>query len=125
MLVCLTEFSSSASVFKLCLLLILFIALLYGAHIFTKWFARSGMAGEKGKNIQLVETKQLAPGKTIVIAKIGSKYVSFLMLKDTATLLTELTEDELEPVMPEAAGNVSFIEVFKNMKDVHRKQTKK
>ena len=122
MLVCLTEFSSSASVFKLCLLLLLFIALLYGAHIFTKWYAKSGITGEKGRNIKVVETKQLAPGKSIVIAKIGSKYVSFVMMRDTATLLTELTEDELEPAMPETVGNVSFMEVFKNAKDMRKKK---
>ena len=122
MLVCLTEFSSSASVLKLFLLLILFIALLYGAHIFTKWYVKSGFTGEKGRNIQIVETKQVAPGKNIVIAKIGSKYVSFIMMKDTATLLTELTEEEIEPAMPEAVGNVSFMEVFKNVKDVRKKK---
>lgn len=122
MLVCLTEFSSSASVIKLCLLLVLFIALLYAAHIVTKWYAKSGLVGEKSRNIEIVESKQLAPGKNIVIAKIGSKYVSFIMMKDTATLLTELTEEELEPAMPEAVSNVSFMEVFRNVKDGRKKQ---
>lgn len=122
MLVCLTEFSSFASVFKLFLLLLLFIALLYGAHIFTKWYAKSGMTGEKGRNIEIVETKQLAPGKSIVIARLGSKYVSFIMMKDTATLLAELTEEEIEPALPEAVSNVSFMEVFKNVKDMRKKK---
>lgn len=42
MFLVLTEMSTFTSIIKLFLLLVLFFVLLYGAHLFTKWYAKSG-----------------------------------------------------------------------------------
>lgn len=109
--------STLASVFKLLLLLILFFALLVAAHFFTKWYAKSGYVRAKTANISVIESQQLAPGKNIIIAKIGGKYVSFILLKDNAVFLTELKEEELEFPNPNEGSNVSFSELLKKVKD--------
>lgn len=115
MLLMLSGISTLASAFKLLLLLFVFFALLYGAHLFTKVYAKSGYVNAKSMNISVVESQQLVPGKSIVIAKIGTKYVSFVLTKENATFLTELEEEELHfrEEMPQSA---SFLEVFRKAK---------
>lgn len=115
MFLILTEVSTLASVFKLLLLLIVFFALLYGAHLFTKWYAKSNFVNTKSSNISILESRQIAPGKSIVIAKVGGKYVSFVMFKENAVFLTELEEEELVFSKPELQ-NVSFMDVLKKVK---------
>ena len=118
MLLILSGVSTLASAFKLIVLLIVFFALLYGAHLFTKWYATSNYASAKSANVSLIESKQIAPGKNIVIARIGEKYVSFILFKDNAVFLTELQEEELSFYTPDEqqmGGGVSFRDVLKKI----------
>ena len=117
MLLILSGMSTLASAFKLVLLLIVFFALLFGAHLFTKWYAKSGFVNPKSSNIKVIEAQQLAPGKSIVIAKVGGKYVSFVLFKENATFLTELEEEDL--IFQDETStvqNMSFVDVFKKVK---------
>lgn len=126
MFLILSEISTFSSIIKLVLLLLVFFALLYGAHIFTKWYAKSGYINSKSSNIKIVETQQIAPGKNIVIAKVGEKYVSFLMMKENAILLTELSEDELdldtqiEKAQMPKAPNMTFSDMMKKVKNMKK-----
>ena len=58
MFLVLTEMSTFTSIIKLFLLLVLFFVLLYGAHLFTKWYAKSGYVNAKSSNIQIIETQR-------------------------------------------------------------------
>lgn len=116
MLLSLYGISTLASIFKLVLLLILFFGLLIGAHLFTKWYAKSGYINSKTANISIIESQQLSPGKNLMIAKVGNKYVSFILLKDNAVFLTELEEEDLK-IAPSEVQNVSFRDILKKVKD--------
>lgn len=116
MIVLLTGVSTAASFFKLILLLLVFFALLYGAHLFTKWYVKSGYVNGKANNISLVESQQITSGKSIVIARIGKKYVAFVLFKEHATFLCEIPEEELDFSKPEMK-EVSFKEVFGKIKN--------
>lgn len=120
MLLMLSEISTLSSVFKLVLLLIIFFILLYGAHLFTKWYAKSGIVNARSSNISVIESQQISPGKSIVIAKVGNKYVSFVLFKENAVFLTELTEEELV-FQSEEMKNVSFSEILKKAKGFNHK----
>ncbi len=108
MTVLLSGFSALSSIIQLILFLILFVALLFGAHFFTKWYAKSGIVHSKTSNIEILESQQITPGKNIIIAKIGTKYVSFVLLKENAEFLTELTKDDLVFAEDKVTEPVSF-----------------
>lgn len=110
------DMSTLASIFKLFVLLLFFIALLFGAHFFTKWFAKNSMNSRRNSNIQIVESKQITPGKSIVIARVGNKIVSFVLTKEQACLLTELQEDDLIIEEKTEVQNVTFKEVLQRLK---------
>lgn len=116
MLLILSQISTLASIFKLIFLLLIFIGLLFAASYFTKWYAKSTMAGGRSSNISIIESKQIAPGKSIVLARIGNKYISFVLTKEHASFLTEIDREELhieEKVTPQ---NVSFREVLQKIR---------
>lgn len=110
------DMSTLASIIKLFVLLLFFIALLFGAHFFTKWFAKNGLASGKNTNIQIIESRQIAPGKSIVIARVGKKIVSFVLAKEHASMLTELEEDDLMIEEKTETQNVTFKEVLQRFK---------
>ena len=114
-MVLLSEFSAFSDILRLILLLIIFVALLFGAHFFTKWYGKSGLIHARTKNIEILESQQLSPGKNIIIAKIGSKYVSFLAGKEHATVLTELSESELDLEKTEETAQVSFRDILQKV----------
>ncbi len=120
MLLILSEFSTLASAFKLILLLVVFFILLYAAHLFTKWYAKSNFVNAKSSNISIIESQQVSPGKSIVIAKVGEKYVSFLMMKENAVFLTELEKEEIT-FSPPKEQNISFSEALKKVANAKKK----
>ena len=120
MLLLTSGFSTLASIFKLVFLLIVFVALLFAASWFTRWYAGSAMVKQRNRNISVIEHYPFGQGKVIYIVKIGNKYVAIAVAKDTVTVLAELTEEELElhPIDPVNQGNFGdvFAELIKNKK---------
>lgn len=124
MIVLLSNMSTSASFFKMILLLILFIVILIAAYYCTKLLVKSGFAGRKTSNISVVESQQIAPGKSIVIAKIGKEYVSFVLLKDHATFLTKIPAEDLEIKDPQQMQMLSFKDVMSKVRGNRQDQKK-
>lgn len=87
-----TKYSTFAGIFKLIFLVIIFIVILVLSYLVTKWYANSGLVKNKTNNIEIKESFQLAPGKTISIVRIGEKYVALAQFKDNVVKLAELTE---------------------------------
>lgn len=119
-----------ASLFKLIVLLIVFILILVASYYATKWYAKSGFPGNKSQNIQMIESFPMGPGKQICIMKLGNKYAAVAVCKDRITFLAELEEEQLSLESPQAE-NANFKEIFGNMvkqqwkkEPFHKKQEK-
>lgn len=119
-----TKYSTFAGIFKLIFLVIIFIVILVLSYLVTKWYANSGLVKNKTNNIEIKETFQLAPGKTISIVRIGEKYVALAQFKDNVVKLTELTEEELILNREVEISDSSFKDVFSNIVKSRKKDTK-
>lgn len=119
-----TKYSTFAGIFKLIFLVIIFIVILVLSYLVTKWYANSGLVKNKTNNIEIKETFQLAPGKTISIVRIGEKYVALAQFKDNVVKLTELTEEELILNLEVEISDSSFKDVFSNIVKSRKKDTK-
>ncbi|MDO4166460.1 MAG: flagellar biosynthetic protein FliO [Eubacteriales bacterium] len=122
MLLLTSGFSTLASLFKLILLLIVFIGLLFAASWFTRWYANASMSKQNNHNIQVMESYAFGPGKTICIVKIGTKYVAVAVTKEKITVLTELTEEELDLQPQEFLKQGSFGDMFSELMKKTKKQ---
>ena len=119
-----TKYSTFAGIFKLIFLVIIFIVILVLSYLVTKWYANSGLVKNKTNNIEIIESFQLAPGKTISIVRIGEKYVALAQFKDNVVKLAELTEEELILNREVEISDSSFKDVFSNIVKSRKKDTK-
>ncbi len=100
------------------LIFIFVLALTYFATKLTAGLQKGRLAGS---NVEVLETFRIAPTKYIQVVKIGRKYYSYVVCKDTVTLLGEMTEDDIAALgqkEAEAAANINF----KDILDKFRKQ---
>lgn len=65
-------------------------------------------------NMELIEACRIAPGKYIQIVRVGKKYLALAICKDSVTLLSELSEDEIK--ITEKKEMVSFKELLEKAK---------
>ena len=119
-----TKYSTFAGIFKLIFLVIIFIVILVLSYLVTKWYANSSLVKHKTNNIEIKESFQLAPGKTISIVRIGEKYVALAQFKDNVVKLAELTEEELILNREVEISDSSFKDVFSNIVKSRKKDTK-
>lgn len=119
-----TKYSTFAGIFKLIFLVIIFIVILVLSYLVTKWYANSALVKNKTNNIEIKESFQLAPGKTISIVRIGEKYVALAQFKDNVVKLAELTEEELILNREVEISDSSFKDVFSNIVKSRKKDTK-
>lgn len=119
-----TKYSTFAGIFKLIFLVIIFIVILVLSYLVTKWYANSSLVKNKTNNIEIKESFQLAPGKTISIVRIGEKYVALAQFKDNVVKLAELTEEELILNREVEISDSSFKDVFSDIVKSRKKDTK-
>jgi flagellar protein FliO/FliZ len=111
--------SRADSVVQLFTTLLVFIFVLVLAYYVTKFTAGIQKGRLAGSNVEILETFKISQNKYIQVARIGSKYFSYVVCKDTVTLLGELTEDEVSEFNKAEANptvNVNFKEIFDKIK---------
>lgn len=86
-------------------ILIIFVFVLFITWGVTKWIAGYQKGRSANTNMEIIETFRLINGKYIQIIRVGQKYLAVAVCKDTVTMLTEISEDEL--CLPESGTTVS------------------
>ncbi len=110
------RFDSIGQLLTVILIFIFVLALTYVATKLTAGLQKGRLAGS---NVEILETFKIAPTKYIQVVRIGKKYFSYVVCKDTVTLLGEMTEDEIvtpEKEATESAVNMKFKEIFDKLK---------
>lgn len=99
--------------------LILFLLVLAVTYFVTKWMAGYQKSRISNANLEIVETIGLSNNKYVQIIRVGQKYLAVAICKDTVTMLTEVSEQELilsDGSVPKAMG-------FKDILDKVQRKT--
>ena len=113
------RFDSIGQLLTVTLIFIFVLALTYFATKLTAGLQKGRLAGS---NVEVLETFKIAPTKYIQVVRIGEKYFSYIVCKDTVTLLGELTKEDIaafHKTETETAVNMNF----KEISDKFRKQS--
>lgn len=107
------------SIGQLLTVILIFIFVLVLTYYATKITAGFQKGRVFGSNVEILDTFKIAPTKYIQIVRIGEKYFSYVVCKDTVTLLGELSRDDV--VIPEKSGgstanNISFKDILEKLK---------
>ena len=98
------------------LIFIFVLALTYFATKLTAGLQRGRLAGS---DVEVLETLKIAPTKYIQVVRIGKKYYSYVVCKDSVTLLGELTEEDVASSGREGtepAAGLKFREIFDKLR---------
>ena len=110
------RFDSIVQLFTLVLIFIFVLALAYVATKLTAGIQKSRFSGA---NVEIIETLKIAPTKYIQVVRIGGKYFSYVVCKDTVTLLGEMSKDDISELDKAETGptvNMNFKEIFDKFK---------
>ena len=107
------------SIVQLLTVLLIFIFVLVLTYYVTKFTAGLQNGKLSSAGVEILMTFKIAPNKYIQVVKIGGKYFSYAVCKDTVTLLGELTKDDISEIGKADTGtamNISFKDIFDKLK---------
>lgn len=96
--------------------ILIFILILVACYYTTKWISKSDIVNRSVKNISVLETYRIAPGKVIQVVKTGKKYIVIGVTKDHIEMLTELSEEEYEEEVSDTNQDFKFQDVLSLVK---------
>ena len=97
-------------------ILLLFLFVLVITYVVTRWVSGIQKVQMTGKNMELVETMRISNSKYLQIIRTGGKYLVIAVCKDTVTMLTELSADEVSLDCGNEGNGLSFREILDKMK---------
>ena len=97
-------------------ILILFLFVLVITYVVTRWVSGIQKMQMTGKNMELVETMRISNSKYLQIVRTGEKYLVVAVCKDTVTMLTELSADEISLSSETEENSLSFREILDKIK---------
>ncbi len=106
------------SIVQLFTVLLIFVFVLALAYITTKFTAGLQKGRYQSANVEIIETFKIAPTKYIQVVRIGEKYFSYVVCKETVTLLGELAKDDITEFAKnsENTAMVSFKDIFEKLR---------
>lgn len=107
------------SIVQLLTVLLIFIFVLALTYLTTRLTAGVQKGRMFSSGVEIMETFKIAPNKYIQVVRIGGKYFSYVVCKDTITLLGELTKDDISEFNKAETGTaagISFKDIFEKLK---------
>lgn len=106
------------SIVQLFTVILIFIFVLALTYFTTKFTAKLQMGRYQNANVEIIETYKIAPTKYIQVVRIGEKYFSYVVCKETVTLLGELAKDDItnSEQNEQNTAVLSFKDIFEKLK---------
>lgn len=100
---------------QLVTVLAVFVVVLAIAAAVTKYIARYQRNQVSGRNIEVVETAQIAAGKYIQLVRLGDTYAAIAVCKDTVTMLCQVPEEQIARRGQPGESGIRFRELMDSM----------
>lgn len=110
---------SAAQFFTVLLVFIFVLVLTYAT---TRWVGKFQKLQLNNRNFEVIETCKLTSNKYLQIVRVGKKYLVIAIGKDTVTMFTELTEDEVKLAPDGTVPQDSFQKLLDKAKErIHKR----
>ena len=106
------------SIIKMIGLIILCILIIAASYYTTKFVGKRQIQGGAKSNIKSIDVFRITPNKYLQIVEVGKRYFCIAVTKESVTLISELSEDDLK-VLPAEMKPKSFKEQMNEL--MHRK----
>ena len=95
--------------------LIIFLFVLLITYWVTKWTAGYQKSQTANTNMEIIETIRLSGNKYVQIIRVGRKYLAVAICRDTVTMLTEVSEQDLIFSDNNMSGTLKFKDILEKM----------
>lgn len=95
--------------------LVIFVFVLLITYWVTKWTAGYQKGQTTNANMEILETIRLSNNKLVQIIRVGRKYLAVAICKDTVTMLTEISEQDLVFSDKNAGGTQGFKDILEKI----------
>jgi flagellar protein FliO/FliZ len=95
---------------------IIFVFVVGITLVATRWIANYQKDRSLTANIEVIETFRLTANKYLQIVRIGEKYLAIAIGRDEVTMLTELSEEDIQLSAVEAKENINFAGILSKFK---------
>lgn len=99
--------------------LVLFVLVLAVTALTTRWLAGYQKQQNLNGNIEVLETQRVGAGKYLQIIRVGEKYLVIALCKDTVTMLTEVSKEQIIQKEAGKADLAGFGELFEKVKKIN------
>ncbi len=115
----LTAVSKVDSIVQFLTVLIIFVIVLGATWLTTRFVAGFQKGKMQGSNFEVIDSFRISQNKYMELIRIGNRYLAIAVCKDTVTVLTELSEDEVIRLEGSPAdASMQFEEFFKKAKSL-------
>ncbi len=95
---------------QLITVLVIFVVVLAITAVVTKWLANYQKSQNAGRNIEVIETTNIANNKWMQIVRVGNTYKVLAVSKDSVTYLGDIDPSELKEIKTDGSKSA-----FKSM----------
>ena len=114
-----TVVSKVDSIVQFLTVLIIFVIVLGATWLTTRFVAGFQKGKMQGGNFEVIDSFRISQNKYMELIRIGNRYLAIAVCKDTVTVLTELSEDEVIRLESSPAdASMQFEEFFKKAKSL-------
>lgn len=110
------------SIWQLISVSIIFLIVLGLSYFTTRWISKIQKKQTFNKNIEVIETFKITTNKYVQIIRTGEKYLVIAIAKDNISMLTELTEQQLNLTVGQEVSNETFGEILNKIKELKHKK---
>jgi len=107
--------SSFESFMQLLGVLLIFVFVLVLTYITTRWIASYQKSHNFNRNLEIIETLNVAANKYVQIVRAGDEYLVIAVGKEEIQLLTKLTEEQVIKLSAESPLGDKSLESFKTV----------
>lgn len=110
------------SIVQFITVIFIFVFVLAITYYTTKFTAGIQKGRMLSPNMEIIETFRIAQNKYIQIVRVGGKYYSIVVCKDTVTLLGEISKEEINISESQLGTTMSFKEILEKAKITKQKK---
>lgn len=92
--------------------LLIFLFVLVITYVVTRYISKFSKAQSTGVNMEVLDTLRISPSKYLQIVRTGEEYLVIAVCKDTITMLTKLTEQEIVKPTKSPVERMDFKSIF-------------
>ncbi len=93
-------FQSSGNFGELIVLIIVFLLIIIACYYITRFVGGKQLKQMKNSNFTVIDTYRVTANKFLQLIRIGEKYFVISVTKDSITVITELSKEEI--ILPES-----------------------